>query len=351
MQRLAALICTVSLYGCVDGLLCDQGTIEIDGLCRVDIVVDDPRCGFGTHLADLMCVPDLPPTVCDEGTTEAVVDLNGVTVCIGTGEGLGCESDITCPSPEGGKVSVCGRILDTETRLPIQKQTGSARCGSAEADGPCSLRIRFVDALAFVGNPMTPPLSTEAIIIDECGRFSGKNVTLPFNKAIGVAVDEIDGDTRALTGVAFFGTSGMQHTDVNAYSTLRTTDQKWTDTGNPPFAPQTFAEHGVFVAMFVHDGQPVQGVRVTSGGTVLAGKDYYFADQDSRLTTVDASLDSTGPNGAALLVDSSLGEHSGTGGEIGSCSWASALATSQIPGVVFVADRELVDSLGDPCTE
>ncbi len=352
MQKLAVLVCVTSLYGCVDGLVCEEGTIEVDGLCRIaEGPVDDARCGRGTHLEGLVCVPDLPPTECDEDSTISVVDINGVTICIGSVP-PGCAGPIACPSPTGGMISICGQILDLETRQQIDSGGGSARCDpdNPTQDGPCALRIEFFDALAFAANPTGDPLNVEDIVIDECGRFRATNVDLPFNKSIGIAVDDISGDERALTGVALFGESGERRTGVNAYSTAHTTDQKWTDTGNPPFAPQTYSERGVLVALFEYDGEPVQGVRVTAGGTPHADDDDYFADQDIQLTTVDASLNSTGPNGAALLVGSNLGEHGGIGGEVGDCSWESALAVS-IPGVVFVQEKQLVDALSEPCAE
>ena len=91
------------------------------------------------------------------------------------------------------------------------------------------------------------------------------------------------------------------------------------------------------------------GVTATRDGATNPTDDYYFSDQDEQLTTVDPDLDSTGPNGAALLVNSSLGDHAGVGGEAAGCTWEAALATSQIPGVVFVQEKRLVDSSGETC--
>jgi hypothetical protein len=353
MYRIAALsLGVMCVAGCADGLECAEGTTEIAGECRGGITVA-PICGPGTHFDSeiTMCVPDLPPTRCDEETTQTTVDEDGVAVCVGD-KVRGCDTAIACPSPAAGKISVCGQLVDLETREPIAAPgaTGVTCPAVPTDDGPCSLELAFYDALTFASDPGTDPLPVDQITIDDCGRYKGVNVDLPFTMSIGVAVDDAPGtsDDYVLTGVALFGESGRQETDVNAYVALHTTDEKWTSSANPPFAPTTFSEKGVYVALFMHNNIPIEGVRVTAGGAIRPADDCYFSDTDKQLTTVDTSLTATGPNGAALLVNSSLGDHGGEGGELAGCTWEGALATA-IPGVVFVQEKQLVDELEEPC--
>jgi hypothetical protein len=347
-----AAACAILASACLPGVECDEGTIEVDGRCKFDGAFNDTRCGPGTHLEGGVCVPDLPPTICEEGTTEEVVNKDGVIVCEGTGTDT-CAAEIKCPSPRAGRVSICGRLWDIETQLPIQNGDAETPaqpivCASVDQGGPCTREVRVYDALAFASNPDTPQLPNDGVVIDECGRFKIDNVMLPFSGAIGVAVDDVQGDDYATTGIAFFADSGERRTQTRAYSTTHATAQIWTDTASPPFAPATFAEKGVIVAIFRDpDGVPVEGVKITASGGTRPADDYYFADEDEQLTTVD-TRDATGPNGAALLVSSSLGEHSGTGGELFGCTWQSALAIA-IPGVVFAQDKVLVDASDKPC--
>jgi len=350
---LVAATLALAAYGCVDPIECAEGTFEVDGRCVAGELPPPAACGPGTHFdfEIAMCVPDLPPTRCDESTTDVVVDEQGVAVCVGNAP-PGCNGPIVCPSPAAGKVTVCGQLVDLETRDAIEAADPSGLPCPAEptADGPCSLQLELVDALAFAGNPDTPPLTVDQVVVDDCGRFKAVNVELPFSRTIGVAVDDAPGvaDVHALTGVAFIGESGRQTKDLNAYATRHSTDEQWTATADAPFGAATFGQHGVYVALFLYRGAPVEGVRVTAGGALVPNRDYYFSDPDDDLTTVDPSLDATGPNGAALLVDSQLGNHSGTGGEVDACTWESSLATA-IATVVFVQERHLVDATDEEC--
>ena len=140
---------------------CGQGTVERDGTCfPADTATNPAGCGgagpFATVLGlDGKCEAAVP-TVCDVDTTrEEVDDVTGVTTCIGTGGG--CPSEIDCPAPMANKATLCGRVYDSETDMPIPEAalTPEMRCDPAAPtnDGPCSLRLRFFDALDFALNP------------------------------------------------------------------------------------------------------------------------------------------------------------------------------------------------------
>lgn len=92
---------------------------------------------------------------------------------------------------------------------------------------------------------------------------------------------------------------------------------------------------------------------ITAGGTTKPDDDYYFDDTDAETRlSVDPSQTSTGTNGMGLLVDSNLGQHSGTGGAPSGCEWQSELATS-IPTVLFFRESfaHITGDPEEPCGE
>jgi hypothetical protein len=169
LSRLALILVAIAAAasaGC-DGLECGLGTAERDGACvpADGVSPDDPQCGAGTVFdpVALACVPERPPTECGPNT-EAVEREDGVIECVGTG--TSCADPLPCPLPDGGDVSICGRLLDTETTAPIVfgDGTDTSVCDPANptADGPCALQLVFVDAIAFATNPGTAtPLSAD----------------------------------------------------------------------------------------------------------------------------------------------------------------------------------------------
>jgi len=93
---------------------------------------------------------------------------------------------------------------------------------------------------------------------------------------------------------------------------------------------------------------------VTRGGTsVPTADDFSFADNSTTMRTMPVASDSpqvTGKNGSMLLLNSTLVDHSGTGGTglPGNCRWASALGASvknayitQIREAVLSADSTM----------
>jgi hypothetical protein len=307
---------------------------------------ENDSCGDGTHYdADsLSCVPDLPPTECGPNTTMEVGD-DGVIICVGSGGFGNCSDAGQCPQPNPDSVAVCGQIFDIETNEPLAAEGATGvPCDpdNPTADGPCSLEVVFYDPLTFAGMPTTTaPQPADDIVIDDCGRYRGENIELPFNTYLAVTTDDATGDAEwILTGIAFqMEGDGQRLPDVRAFATRHSTDEMWTETAGDPFGGMTFSEKGVYVPTFRY-GTPVANVKITGlNGQVYEADDYYFSDADPETkTTIDPDLDMTGANGAGLFVNSSLTFHSGAGAEPEGCQWPSSLAAT-IPNVVFAQDR------------
>lgn len=327
---------------------CGDGTIEQNGACvPADEVVDDSLCGTGTYLDEGSgtCLPELPPTQCDELTTTPSLNEDGVTICVGTGGG-GCDVDLTCPAASPNKVSVCGRIFnvkdDSQIRAPGEP-TG-ARCGSGSeiTAGPCEFSIQFYDALDFAGDPANAtPLEPETFDVDDCGRFKAVNIPRPSLGFLGIGIDDPGSPgTYRLTGVAFPVASAEVRNRVKGYLVEEATNQAWSSTAG--LAAPSFVDRGAFMTVFTVGGTPRPGVRLTEAGAVEAANDYYFDDAVATTrTSIDAALSETQINGAAIKINSGLSEHSGTGGEPSGCTWESALAAA-IPTVLFFSPRAAV---------
>jgi hypothetical protein len=356
-----ALIAAVAALAGCEELACGDGTLEMDGECvpADGVSPEAERCGAGTQydLVSQECVPILPPTQCGANTV-AETNEEGVTICVGTGDVGGCTGPIACPTPEPDKVAICGQLLDTGTGEPlVDPDGGSGALCDPEAPtptGPCSLGLVLYDPLEFAADQQdAPPLDNEELVVDKCGRFRAKNVETTANTFYAVAVDDStagSADAYALTGVTFGMEPGEKRANIRGYGTLRTTDAAWTDSANDPFAGATFSEQGVYVGVHLYMGQPVEGVKITVGGTVKPDDDFYFADSDTGTvrSTIDPAAEATGPNGAGLVVRSGLVNHGATGGEPEGCQWPAALAAA-IGGVVLVREIE-AHVTGDPTT-
>lgn len=262
----------------------------------------------------------------------------------------GCAAPISCPPPDGNKVTICGSIHDLATgdRVELAGAAGDACDGAG--DGPCALRVRAYDPLAFAADPVgTTELAADFVTVDDCGRFRMYNVTRPFNGFLGIAVDAVD-DSHVKTFSARPVDPGDRAQGLKAYVATRAVDDAWTASAGDPFGGATFAEKGTVVGVYRHGTKRVAGVTMTVGGVTRPSDDFYFDDSGSTLATIDASRTSTGPTGAGLLVNSGLTEHSGTGAEPSGCEWYSTLAAST-PGVFHVVDFQ-AHELGDearPC--
>ncbi|MBP6633168.1 MAG: hypothetical protein KBG28_11150 [Kofleriaceae bacterium] len=360
----AAMTASLAQVGC-SSLECAEGTIERDGVCApANGQPGAATCGPGTQLgAGGLCEPILPPAVCDPATTEEILDPEtGVITCQGTG-GAGCAGDLPdCATAPPGSMTLCGRFVDLQSDVPVQAPSATgAQCVASTATGPCSLAIAAYNAIAFATNPLgATPLPTAETYIDDCGRFRLREVmvqaSVPF---VGLGVDDSPtsgADNVRLTGVALPRADATAVRNIVAYTTQIATDMAWTTSAG--LTGGTFAEQGVYVNLFRRAGttadplagMPIPGVQITRSGAVVAGDDYYFSDTSpgGRLT-VDPAQDATGANGVGLMLRSTLGAHSGTGGIPASCQFATNNGAS-IPGVVFVQIKPAGDAPGMTCT-
>jgi hypothetical protein len=337
-------------------LECGPGTTEKDGQCVLpnDSRPDSPTyCGEGTHYDDASrgCISDLPPTVCEEDTTIADVGPDGVTTCVGIGGVGGC--DIACPSPDPGKISVCGWLRDAETDDLIggMGEDGS-RCDplNRPATGACAIEVDFYDALMFAGNPTgTPALEPDELVTNNCGRFTAKNLPAPALGFLAIGVDDGTATEYLLGGVAIPSMANLKRDDLDVYAVRTSSDTKWSESALTPFG--SFHARGAYLGIFTHRGVPVEGVVITENGSPQPSEDYYFDDTDPfERTNIDSSRTSTGPNGSGILVDSALVNHSGQGSEgmLEGCMWPTDLGDA-IPGVYFVHPRHSEDAMGDVC--
>lgn len=346
---------------------CGLGTIERDGVCQADTGGTTPgMCGgdgpFATVLGlSGMCETEVP-TVCDEETTEpSLDDVTGVTTCIGTGGG--CGEEIKCGPHTGGRVSLCGRIWDTETETPLPEDMAIStnRCDPANptTSGPCSLRLRFFDALDFAMNPQgaMPIVPPDGVYVDGCGRYRGLNMTPATFGFMGIAVDDAPGITpttpHRLTGVATTNTFGNPGQRFHAYATRSSTDTTWTTGAG--LAGSSFAERGVLAIVFTYNGMPRSGVQVRRNGSPTpSGDDFYFSDtmptaNPARSMVGPSSQTTTGANGTVLVINSNTPiAHDGIGAEPSGCVWPSNLAAS-IPGVVFMQIKDAETPAGAAC--
>jgi hypothetical protein len=341
-------------------LECGEGTIERDGTCVSGTGFNDTTCGPGTALGpNGTCLPD-PMIVCDPMTTQEVVDPDtGVTQCVGTDVGGDCSAPRACPAPQSGKLTLCGRLYDTETDQPIEAANATGElCTASTATGPCSLKLLFFDALEFSINPMTAnPIVPTTLDVDDCGRFVAQNLSRPSFGFIGAGTDDANGqpDRYVLTGVATPNASATPARDFRIYATLKSTDADWSSSA--AIGGASFAERGVLAAVFRHRGAPVAGVRVRRSANFIPNDDFYFSDTGVGRTTVSPHVNndtspgvgSTGPNGTALVINvSSATNHDGSGGEPANCRWPESLAAA-IPTVVFVQLKDAETSGGAAC--
>lgn len=264
-----------------------------------------------------------------------------------------CAPALPCPSATINRVSVCGRLYDVETDAQIRSVTMSAgTCGDGTTSGgACDLQLRFHDALEFAGGPDTAaPLVVEEFRLDDCGRFTARNIRLPTSGFLTIAVEDRQGapDLRRLTAETFPVMAQQVMTRARAYSIRRSTDEAWTATAG--LGGATLVDRGVLWKLFLYGNTPVAGAQIFGADSVVRpDDDYYFSDTAAftRLT-IAPSQNATGVNGSALMINSGLVEHSGDGGERPMCWWSSQLAAS-IPGVLFVSPSHLVGGNGAPC--
>lgn len=342
--------------GC-KGVNCGDGTTERDGICvPSNETVTTGKCGPFTVLQGDTCVPMFPPTVCDPGTTQPDTDQGtGVTTCIGTGM-TSCSAKVPCPTPTDGKQIICGQIYDFETGLPFAAggATGAQCPATPTASGPCSLGIHAFDAVAFATSPTTTaPLATDAVYIDDCGRYKVPGVVQPTGPFIALAIDDATqgaGGSTNPVGIATAKAANQATKDLDAFVVRGAVAGSW---GSPPLLAT-----GVYAAIYRghRTGTDlVEGIQLTIGPAnmpatmVDSSRDFYFGATATTRTTLDATATATGVNGTALLSGANLGEdYAGKGGIPATCMWE-IHAGAAIPGVVFIQTFRPTDIPGMTC--
>lgn len=263
-----------------------------------------------------------------------------------------CMMDLPCPSPDDGRATICGRLWDIETDQTIMGSNPSGgSCGFTQ-DGPCSMSVRFFDALDFAQDPMNAqPLQAESVIVDDCGRFRGRNIMRATFGFIGVVVDDATGtaDRHAPTAVVTSNAIASPERSMRAYLTRRTTDQAWTAASGLGGGP-TFSERGALLNVFTYHGVPRAGVQIRrNGSNVPAAESFGFADPGVTRSMLDPQQDTTGPNGSVLVINSPTPiAHDAVGGEPPGCIWPSQLGAST-PGVILMQRKEAEGPGGAPC--
>jgi len=308
--------------------------------------------GLDAGLLDSGADPALLDAGVDAAAGDAGVDAATDDAGVDAAVPGDCSIPLTCPSAAADKVTVCGRLRDVETDAEIRAASPNfASCGSgAEAtDGPCTLQIKFYDALDFAGNPTgAAALPVQAFDMDDCGRYVAQNIDHPTLGFVGVVVDDAAAapNDHRLTAMAFAASSAQVLDNQRTYVIRTSTDVKWsTDVG---LGANTFVDRGVLMSIFFHGTTPTVGVTVTSNGSARPTDDYYFTDTDAKLRQTVTATGPTQANGAALLLGSSLVQHSGQGAEPSACVWPSDLGAA-VPGVLWLLTRVAERSTGGVC--
>ena len=356
-MRKLLLLLLLAVPAC-DRVECGDGTIERNGECvGANLVVDNATCGPFTELDGTVCVPELPPTICDEASTEQNVDPEtGVITCVGTGAG-GCDAPFACGTPAAGKQSICGQLYDLETNARLAKPgaTGAA-CTATEASGPCALGIRAYDAIAFGTNPQTAmPLPVEEMTIDDCGRYGVKGITVPAGPFIGLGIDDAMMSLQGPMGIT--NTVGVATPKVpntatqgfEAFVVAKSVTDMWEASGGPPLSG------GIYLPIFRRNrvGLANQaGVTVTRSGSPIANDDYYFVAQTGH-TTIAPAATATSTNGTAIITNAAVSENTAYSAQVGplppECQWEKKAGAS-LPFIVFVSVFRPTDALGMTCT-
>ncbi|MEJ7604197.1 MAG: hypothetical protein WKG01_40405 [Kofleriaceae bacterium] len=344
-------------FSSCDSVECGDGTIERDGKCvPANVVVDNATCGPFTELEGTVCVPELPPTLCDGETTEENIDPEtGVITCVGTGAG-GCTAPFPCGTPVAGKQSICGQLYDLETNQKLSKADATgAPCTASEATGPCAIGIRAYDAIAFGSDPGSAmPLAVEEITIDDCGRYGVKGITVPAGPFIGLGIDDANpanqgplGITNTV-GVTTLKAPGTATQKFEAFVVAKSVTDMWTASGGPPLSG------GLFVPIFraARTGLANQeNVVVTRNGAVIPDDDHYFVDQTGH-TTIDPAATATSTNGTAIITNAAVTESTAYSAQVGplpaQCVWEKRAGAS-LPFIVFVSVFRPANALGMTC--
>jgi hypothetical protein len=338
---------------------CGPGTTERNGTCApANETVGTAMCGPMTELRGGQCAPILPPTMCDPATTQEETDSNGVVVCISKGGG-GCGAKLPCPTPTDGRQTICGQIYDFETDEPFaQPDATGAPCAAGATSGPCTLGIKAFDAAAFVGNPTgTPPLATDPVFIDDCGRYRVSEIAQPAGPFVALAIDDAvmgPGGTTNAVGIATAKNPNSATKDFDAFIVRSATTTRWGAT--PPLAS------GIYAPIYRghHTGRDLaSGVTFTFAPAMPqtyptmtdTNRDFYFTGCPTNRTALDPAASTTSTNGTALVSGANLNEvYAGAGGlsPASQCIWE-VHPGAAIPGVVFIQIFRPTNAPGQTC--
>jgi len=270
----------------------------------------------------------------------AVFGILAIAACSGTNVTAStvdpCSGDIAggCPAPEPGMMTLCGLLSDAGTNLPIAAAAATGgTCTAVTAEGPCSLRLQFFDALEFFANPAgATPIVPAELTVDDCGRYRARNLVPPGLGFLAVAVDDAPSatDRYRLTVVTTANTPATQSA-LSAWGTTIASDNAWSASAG--LVGPTFADRGVLALVFRYQGLPRAGVTALRNGTSFPADDYYFSDAGAARSVVDGAFTFTGSNGTALFLNSAIVNHGGAGSEPEGCTWPSVL-TGSTPGAV-----------------
>jgi len=258
--------------------------------------------------------------------------------------GADCSAELPCPTPSAGKSCLSGRLVTAASGTPVRAfLNAQAACGAGAVGGPCDLSLTAYDATAFAQNPLAaPPLASTEKLVDGCGRFRIANFDPPLFGFVAVLVDDADpapeSDRHAPTATPRALAANAKLDGARVLVTRTETVAGWTQTAGNPFGANGFVAEGSVLLQFRAAGTPRAGVAVTANGSAVSTKDYYFSDVGpADRVTVDASLATTGANGAVLVVNSGFVSYSGFGGEPMGCTWPASM-TSSIPGVLVYVE-------------
>lgn len=324
---------------------CGVGTTQRDGICvPANETIGTAKCGPGTTLQGDSCAPTLAPAVCDPATTSSETDSAGVIRCVGRGGGTGCAARLDCSAPADGKHTICGQLYDFETMQPYADPGAvGTRCAAGATSGPCAIGVRAFDALMFATNPSaTPPLATDPLYMDDCGRFRVAEIPVPTTGLVALGIDDATQGPGGLTnavGVATLATANTSTPDLDGYIVRKSTTDAWVQAGAPNIG------NGYYIPVFRGHRSgldTVAGVTVTYGlATALpptqtdVNRDFYFPPEATARTTL-ATANMTGANGTAVFSGATLTErYSGQGSLPANCRW-DIHAGASTPGVVFI---------------
>ena len=241
--------------------------------------------------------------------------------------------ELPCPAPMSGLVTVCGRVHDAESSMPVRPA------------GKPPYAVAATGAAGFAIDPGKSPPPDQTT--DPCGRFVLTDVAVPVDGRIVVYADdtaagEVD-DVYRTTAVLVNVAADQQLTGVFAFLTRQSSNDAWSSSAG--MTTTSFADEGAILSVFMDlsgfptppwPGRPSAGVLVVRDGSGAPDEDFYFSNSDKVLrTTIGAGLSATGMNGSALVVGGETAELGGLGGEPVGGHWP-ATAIAPIRGVVQV---------------